>query len=218
MTNLEGKVPPIDAVLTTTRYGVGISRLEIRDVREAEVPSALGVTKASYSELRDGSPDEFWEKYMTSIEEAIMRAPATERVAAFLNGEMVGSVLLCHRSFAGDDPEIRLLAVLPAFRGHGIARQLMDECERRVRRLGKARIVLHTTHLMSIARAWSERSVDISEPEAYCRDVANAEIHILDAAHFALDTKADEIAGLIGSVHEDAEMSTTIRGASAGSR
>ena len=86
---------------------MGISRLEIRDVREAEVPAALAVTKASYSEFRDGSPDEFWEKYMTNIEEAIMRAPATERIAAFLNGELVGSVLLCHRSFVGDGPEIR---------------------------------------------------------------------------------------------------------------
>lgn len=82
MTNLEGKVPSIDAALTTTRYGVGISRLEIRDVREVEVSSALAVTKASYSEFRDGSPDEFWEKYMTNIEEAILRAPATERIAA----------------------------------------------------------------------------------------------------------------------------------------
>ena len=145
-------------VLTTRRHSVGTSRLEIRDVREAEVPAALAVTKASYSEFRDGSPDEFWEKYMANIEEAIMRAPATERIAAFLNGELVGSVLLCHRSFVGDDPEIRLLAVVPAFRRHEIARQLMDECERRVRRMGKARVVLHTTHLMSIARAWYERS------------------------------------------------------------
>ena len=145
-------------MLTTRRHGVGISRLEIRDVREAEVPAALAVTKASYSEFRDGSPDEFWEKYMTNIEEAIMRAPATERIAAFLNGELVGSVLLCHRSFVGDDPEIRLLAVLPAFRGHGIARQLMDECERRVKRMGKGRVVLHTTRLMSVARPWYERS------------------------------------------------------------
>lgn len=137
---------------------MGTSKLEIRDVRKAEVSAALAVTKASYSEFRDGSPDEFWEKYMTNIEETIMRAPATERIAAFLNGELVGSVLLCHRSFVGDDPEIRLLAVLPAFRRHGIARQLMDECERRVRRMGKPRVVLHTTHLMSTARAWYERS------------------------------------------------------------
>ena len=37
-------------------------------------------------------------------------------------------------------------------------------------------------------------SFDISEPEAYRRDVPQAEIHILDAGHFALDTAADQIA------------------------
>ena len=41
-------------------------------------------------------------------------------------------------------------------------------------------------------------SFDISEPEAYRRDVRNAEVHVLDAGHFALDTNADEIAALIG--------------------
>ena len=40
-------------------------------------------------------------------------------------------------------------------------------------------------------------SFDISEPEAYRRDVPTAEVHVLDAGHFALDTKADEIAELI---------------------
>jgi pimeloyl-ACP methyl ester carboxylesterase len=40
-------------------------------------------------------------------------------------------------------------------------------------------------------------SFDLSEPEAYRRDVANAEVHVLDAGHFALDTKADAIADLI---------------------
>ena len=40
-------------------------------------------------------------------------------------------------------------------------------------------------------------SFDLSEPEAYRRDVPNAEVHVLDAGHFALDTKADEIADLI---------------------
>ena len=41
-------------------------------------------------------------------------------------------------------------------------------------------------------------SFDISEPEAYRQDVLNAEVHVLEAGHFALDTKADEIAALIG--------------------
>jgi pimeloyl-ACP methyl ester carboxylesterase len=37
-------------------------------------------------------------------------------------------------------------------------------------------------------------SFDISEPEAYRRDVPTAEVHILDGGHFALDTAADQIA------------------------
>ena len=40
-------------------------------------------------------------------------------------------------------------------------------------------------------------SFDSSEPEAYRRDVANAEVHVLDAGHFALDTAAGEIATLV---------------------
>jgi pimeloyl-ACP methyl ester carboxylesterase len=40
-------------------------------------------------------------------------------------------------------------------------------------------------------------SFELSEPEAYRGDVPNADVHILDAGHFALDTKADEIAALV---------------------
>lgn len=40
-------------------------------------------------------------------------------------------------------------------------------------------------------------SFDISEPDAYRRDVPQAEVHILEAGHFALDTDADRIAGLV---------------------
>jgi pimeloyl-ACP methyl ester carboxylesterase len=42
-----------------------------------------------------------------------------------------------------------------------------------------------------------ELSFDASEPEAYRRDVPKAEVHIVDGGHFALDTAADEIAGLV---------------------
>jgi pimeloyl-ACP methyl ester carboxylesterase len=45
-------------------------------------------------------------------------------------------------------------------------------------------------------------SFDLSEPEAYRRDVLKAEVHVLDAGHFALDTKADEIAALIRAFME----------------
>ena len=40
-------------------------------------------------------------------------------------------------------------------------------------------------------------SFDLGEPERYRADVPNARVAVLDAGHFALDTKADEIAELV---------------------
>ncbi len=40
-------------------------------------------------------------------------------------------------------------------------------------------------------------SFDSGEPERYRTDVPGAQVHVLDAGHFALDTKADEMAGLV---------------------
>jgi pimeloyl-ACP methyl ester carboxylesterase len=42
-------------------------------------------------------------------------------------------------------------------------------------------------------------SFDPGEPERYRKDVPRAEVHVLDAGHFALDTKADEIAALVAT-------------------
>ena len=42
-----------------------------------------------------------------------------------------------------------------------------------------------------------DRSFELSEQEAYRRDVPKAEVHVLEAGHFALDTAADEIAQLV---------------------
>lgn len=40
-------------------------------------------------------------------------------------------------------------------------------------------------------------SFDLGEPERYRKDVPKAEVHVLDAGHFALDTKPDEIAEFV---------------------
>ena len=40
-------------------------------------------------------------------------------------------------------------------------------------------------------------SFDPGEPERYRKDVPIAQVHVLDAGHFALDTKADEISSLV---------------------
>jgi pimeloyl-ACP methyl ester carboxylesterase len=46
-------------------------------------------------------------------------------------------------------------------------------------------------------------SFDPSEPESYRRDVPGAEVHFLDAGHFALDTAADDVARLVRSFLSD---------------
>ena len=52
-----------------------------------------------------------------------------------------------------------------------------------------------------------DQSFELTEPEAYRRDVPAAQVHILDAGHFALDTAADEIAQPCAGIH----ASQTIR-------
>ncbi len=60
-----------------------------------------------------------------------------------------------------------------------------------------------------------ESSFDPSEPEAYRRDVPEAEVHIVDGGHFALDTAADEIAGLAGDFMSRGRESASAAGAAA---
>jgi len=40
-------------------------------------------------------------------------------------------------------------------------------------------------------------SFEVGEAEAYRRDVPSAQVHVLDAGHFALDTAAEEVAALV---------------------
>ena len=51
-----------------------------------------------------------------------------------------------------------------------------------------------------------ELSFDPGEPERYRTDVPNAEVHIVDGGHFALDTAADQIAAFVrGFMHSPRE-------------
>jgi pimeloyl-ACP methyl ester carboxylesterase len=53
-------------------------------------------------------------------------------------------------------------------------------------------------------------SFDLGEPERYRADVPNAKVVVLDAGHFALDTKAEEIADLVRGFMKTREASRSI--------
>jgi len=57
-------------------------------------------------------------------------------------------------------------------------------------------------------------SFDPGEPERYRNDVPNAEVHVLDAGHFALDTAADEIARLVQECVDSVDSKSAARRAS----
>jgi len=59
-------------------------------------------------------------------------------------------------------------------------------------------------------------SFDLGEPERYRKDVPNADMHILDAGHFALDTKADEIASLVDGFMADTVLRNNREAAASG--
>jgi pimeloyl-ACP methyl ester carboxylesterase len=58
-----------------------------------------------------------------------------------------------------------------------------------------------------------ELSFDPSEPEAYRRDVPEAEVHIVDGGHFALDTAADSIAEFIRLFADSSQLGSQARSA-----
>lgn len=140
--------------------------LTIRDAIESEYDQMLELTYSAYAEYQPHSKPDFWKQYQVNIANAVRDGSDIERICAFSSeGQMVGSVLLCAKSMTSDNPEIRLLAVHPDFRKLGIARHLMDECERRLTERGIRKVVLHTTSLMETARQMYERSGYIRSEE-----------------------------------------------------
>jgi ribosomal protein S18 acetylase RimI-like enzyme len=96
-----------------------------------------------------------------------------ERLVAEMGGKMVGAVRLYPPAMvayggmieAARWPELRLLAVAPEARGHGVGRALVDECVRRARRMGATDLGLHSSHSMRAAIEMYERMGFVRAPE-----------------------------------------------------
>ena len=77
-----------------------------------------------------------------------------------------------------------------------------------------------STHFSGTSPGFSSHRRDLSfapsEPEAYRRDVPKAQVHILDAGHFALDTAADEIADLVRRFISSRQLDTIFEPAAMG--
>ena len=142
--------------------------LSLRDGRPDDRASVEAVTLAAYEQYAAVLPGPFWAAYRQNILATLAAADPSTLILAETAGAVVGSVLLCPPGAVIPDPgigrdirfavpEVRLLAVAPAGRGHGVGRRLMEECIRRARAAGAPALTLHTTDIMSVAMRLYER-------------------------------------------------------------
>ena len=137
----------------------------IRDARDDEREAIRDVTLAAYEEYAAVLPKPFWDGYKRQLLVTLDEEGPVERIVAERDGTIIGSVLLyppLAKAYTGtiasvDWPEVRLLAVAPEARGQGVGSALMDECERRARRVGATMLGLHTMEVMQVAIGMYER-------------------------------------------------------------
>jgi len=148
--------------------------IQIRNARAADRAQVREVTLAAYGEYAAALPAPFWTAYRGNHLATLESDGPEDRIVAEQDGVIVGSVLLYppasgaygSAAAAGELPEVRLLAVLPAARGRGVGLALMRECVRRARAAGAAALGLHTMDVMHAAVRMYERMGFKRVPEA----------------------------------------------------
>jgi ribosomal protein S18 acetylase RimI-like enzyme len=158
--------------------------VEIREARPDEYDEIGDVTMRAYAEFfNDGAIDEDT-SYLRRIGDVAGRASRTTIVVAVDDdGAIVGSLTLELDGRVGgegsDKPplapgeaHIRMLGIDPAARARGLGRALMLDAEARARAAGKTEMSLHTTHLMTAAKAMYvalgyERTPDEVQPDGF---------------------------------------------------
>jgi ribosomal protein S18 acetylase RimI-like enzyme len=126
---------------------------------------------AAYAEYRPPSPSPMWTMYEADVRNVRGRLADSTLIVAERHGRILGAVTYYPDASKDDHgwpasyAYVRLLAVAPDARGLGIGRLLTEECARRARAAGCAALALHTTTLMTVARAMYERMGFVRAPE-----------------------------------------------------
>src|SRR5215207_158815 len=137
----------------------------VRTARPADRGVIARLTLAAYREFASLMDPDAWRALDQAIRTSLADDTNVTRVVAELDGAIVGSAALyapdsnAYGSIAALTPwpEVRLVAVDPAARGRGVARELVTECIRRARESGATALGLHTSQSMHAAKRLYER-------------------------------------------------------------
>jgi GNAT superfamily N-acetyltransferase len=157
-----------------------INQLYIRDAREDERPAIRDLTLAAYREFANVMAAPAWAALQEALLAGLAAEGAIERIVAERDGApayvgmpLVGSVMLYSPAanaygdalVSASVPELRLLAVAPHARGHGVGTALIEECARRARRGGASELGLHTSESLRAGIRLYERMGFVRAPE-----------------------------------------------------
>lgn len=135
----------------------------VREAAPGEYGAIADLTVDAYREFRAAIGPELWEAYELDLRAVPERAREAVILVAEEASSLVGAAAYYRPGyrqmqwFPKEHAWLRVLAVSPAQRGRGIGRMLTEECIRRARSEGASGLGLHTTHLMTTARAMYEQ-------------------------------------------------------------
>jgi ribosomal protein S18 acetylase RimI-like enzyme len=143
----------------------------VRDARPEEYPLVGDLTVAAYREYEPRLSAAVWQIYEADLRGVEERAKESQTLVAERSGELAGAVAYyppgerAAKWFPDEWGFIRVLAVPPSQRGHGVGRRLTEECIQRARAAKAAGIGLLTTDLMLIAKGMYERMGFVQQAE-----------------------------------------------------
>ncbi len=154
----------------------------IRDARDDEGDSIRAVTLAAYEQYTEAMPH--WKMYRQALLATLNEQGPEARIVAERDSEIIGSVLLYPaaanvyetETANGGWPEVRLLAVLPAERGQGVGKALLDECVRRARASGASTLGLHSEDIMAAAVRMYQSRGFVRAPETDFNPAETADV------------------------------------------
>ncbi|MGH8932695.1 MAG: GNAT family N-acetyltransferase [Egibacteraceae bacterium] len=134
----------------------------LRAAAQGERAGVVRLVLDSYAEFEPFLASSNWAQMRANLA-AVPSSGEGDLLIAEVGDEVVGTVTYLApgpRSYDRvpfDWALIRVLAVLPAYRGQGIGRMLTRECLRRAQQDGAATVGLHTAELFTAARAMYEQ-------------------------------------------------------------
>ncbi len=135
-----------------------MGEIQIREVLPEEYEDTGSLTQRAYAEYaRPGEP--LWDDYFGMLADVARRAVFATVLVAVAGGHIVGTATVeLDRTIEGTQglrrgqANLRLLAVDPGARGHGVGRRLVQACVQVARQAGKEVATLHTTGQMMAAQ------------------------------------------------------------------